>query len=61
MAERRATLNTLLGLGVCTDPAEADKCMGWARELWDAMQPCATGDVYVNYRGQEAEEGGSNG
>jgi hypothetical protein len=46
-----------LSLGVCTDPAEADKCMRWAHELWEAMQPFTTGSVYVNYLGQEADEG----
>jgi FAD/FMN-containing dehydrogenase len=44
-------------LGVCTDPAEAAKCVRWARECWEAMQPFATGGVYVNYLGQEADEG----
>jgi hypothetical protein len=46
-----------LSLGMCTDPAEADKCLRWARELWEAMQPFTTGSVYVNYLGQEADEG----
>ncbi len=44
-------------LGVCSDPAEAEKCARWAREFWEAMQPCSTGGVYVNYLGREAEEG----
>jgi hypothetical protein len=44
-------------LGVCTDPAEAAKCVRWARQCWEAMQPFATGGVYVNYLGQEADEG----
>jgi hypothetical protein len=32
-------------------------CVRWAREFWQAMQPYATGGVYVNYLGQEADEG----
>jgi FAD/FMN-containing dehydrogenase len=47
----------LIIAGVCTDPAEAETCVRWARELWEAMQPFATGSVYVNYLGQEADEG----
>jgi FAD/FMN-containing dehydrogenase len=48
---------SFMSLGVCTDPAEAEKCGRWAREFWAAMQPFATGGVYVNYLGQEADEG----
>ncbi len=48
---------TFTSLGVCTDPAEAEKCARWAREFWDAMQPCSSGGVYVNYLGREADEG----
>ncbi len=44
-------------LGVCADPAEAEKCVRWAREFWDAMQPSSTGAVYVNYLGREVDEG----
>jgi FAD/FMN-containing dehydrogenase len=32
------------------DPAMADGCIAWTRDLWDAMQPHARG-VYVNYLG----------
>jgi FAD binding domain/Berberine and berberine like len=48
---------SFLSLGVCTAPSEAEKCVRWARELWEAMRPCLTGSVYVNYLGQEADEG----
>jgi hypothetical protein len=48
---------TFMSLGVCTDPAEAEQCVRWAREFWDAMQPFLTTDVYVNYLGPEADEG----
>jgi len=29
----------------------------WVRDLWGAMQPFSSGGVYVNYLGQEADEG----
>jgi len=48
---------SFMALGVCVDPAEAAKCIAWAREFWEAMQPCSTGGVYVNYLGREADEG----
>jgi FAD/FMN-containing dehydrogenase len=48
---------SFMSIGVCTDPAETEKCVRWAREFWAAMQPCSTGGVYVNYLGREADEG----
>jgi FAD/FMN-containing dehydrogenase len=45
-----------LSLGVCTDPAESEKCIEWARKFWEAMQPFSSGGVYVNYLGQESAE-----
>ena len=48
---------SFMSLGVCTDPAEAEQCVRWARECWEAMQPFSTGGVYVNYLGREADEG----
>jgi FAD/FMN-containing dehydrogenase len=48
---------SFMSLGVCTEPAEAEECVRWAREFWEAMQPCSTGGVYVNYLGREADEG----
>jgi hypothetical protein len=44
-------------LGVCAEASEAEKCVRWARNFWDAMQPFSTGGVYVNYLGREADEG----
>ncbi len=32
-------------------------CVRWARDFWGAMQPYSTRAVYVNYLGQEADEG----
>ncbi|HEV8713690.1 MAG TPA: FAD-binding oxidoreductase, partial [Candidatus Binatia bacterium] len=48
---------SFISIGACTDPAEAGRCVRWAREFWEAMQPCLTSGVYVNYLGQEADEG----
>ncbi len=48
---------SFMALGVGADPSEAEKCARWARKFWEAMQPCSTGGVYVNYLGREADEG----
>ena len=53
----RDAQHAFLSLGVCTEPAEAKRCAQWARGFWEAMQPFSTGGVYVNYLGQEADEG----
>ena len=55
--DHRDVQYSFLSLGVCAAPAEAETCARWARELWEAMQPCLTDRVYVNYLGQEADEG----
>ena len=39
-----------------TDPADADTNIQWARNAWQAVQPYASGRVYVNYL-----EGGQEG
>ena len=31
--------------------------MRWTRELWQALQPYATGGVYLNHIGREEEDG----
>jgi FAD/FMN-containing dehydrogenase len=38
------------------DPAKDEACIAWARSLWQAAAPFATGSVYVNFLTQE--EGG---
>lgn len=38
-----------------TDPAESAQHIGWADELWQAVQPASSGGVYVNYLGHEGE------
>jgi len=42
---------------VCTALEDAEKCVRWARKLWEAMQPGVIGSIYVNHLGQEADEG----
>ena len=48
---------SFLSLAGWPDSAESEKCIRWVRESWEAMQPFSTGGVYVNYLGQEADEG----
>ena len=38
-----------------TDPGETARHVEWTREFWNAVEPFATGDVYVNHL--DAEEG----
>ncbi|WP_276260911.1 FAD-binding oxidoreductase [Haloglomus litoreum] len=38
------------------DPAQDEACKAWARELYDAMRPHATGGTYVNFIPEEAGE-----
>ena len=53
----RDVVYSFLALGVTADLAEAEKCVRWVRKVWEAMQPFSTGSVYVNYLGQEGDEG----
>ena len=48
---------SFMSLGVCAEAADVEKCAGWARDFWEAIQPWSTGGAYVNYLGQEADEG----
>jgi len=36
-----------------TDPAEDDRCIGWARTLFDATAPHTAGSVYINFLTQD--------
>lgn len=38
-----------------TDPAEDDKCIGWARSFFTDAAPYAAGGVYINFLTQEEE------
>jgi FAD/FMN-containing dehydrogenase len=53
---RNARYNLLI-LGIWTDPGAKADNVRWVRDLWDAMTPYSSGGVYVNYLGQEADEG----
>jgi FAD/FMN-containing dehydrogenase len=35
------------------DPANDEKCIGWARALFQAASPFSTGSVYVNFLTQD--------
>jgi len=39
-----------------TDPAVDAPNTRWVRELWEAMQPCSVGGVYVNYLGKAGDD-----
>ncbi len=39
-----------------TDPAEDEKCIGWARRLFTDLTPHATGTAYVNFMTQDEGE-----
>ncbi len=43
-------------LGIWTDPADDDRARAWARALQADVRPWATGDVYLNFIGDEGEE-----
>jgi FAD/FMN-containing dehydrogenase len=53
---RNARYNLLI-VGIWTDPAAKTENVRWVRDLWDAMAPYSSGGVYVNYLGQETDEG----
>lgn len=40
-----------------TDPHESDRHLAWTRKMWTAMQPYATGGLYVNDVSDEGQEG----
>jgi FAD/FMN-containing dehydrogenase len=47
---------SFMSIGQCADPDEAEACVRWAHEFWEAMQPYSAGGVYVNYLGRDADE-----
>ena len=48
--ERNAPYNVAI-IAIWHEPADADRCIAWARATHDALQPFSTGHVYVNYLG----------
>ena len=55
LASRHA-LWTVHPFGLWSDPADDERGKGWARATCDDMKPYATGDVYLNFTGDEGEE-----
>lgn len=55
--DHRDAPHNLLILGAWEDAADDDANIAWARATFEAMQPFASGGVYMNYLGQEADEG----
>jgi FAD/FMN-containing dehydrogenase len=53
----RDALYNLILIAQWLDPSESARHVCWTRELWQALQPYATGGVYVNDIGQEFEDG----
>ncbi len=53
----RGARYSLLIVGMWPDSSAKDENVNWVRGLWDAMEPYSSGGVYVNYLGQEADEG----
>lgn len=47
----------LLFISEWLDPGESEIHVRWTRELWQALRPFATGGVYVNNIGREADDG----
>jgi FAD/FMN-containing dehydrogenase len=45
---RDAQYNFLI-VGIWSDQAEDERNIQWVRSLWQALQPFATGNIYVNY------------
>ncbi|MGY0235179.1 FAD-binding oxidoreductase [Longispora urticae] len=43
-------------LGLWTDPADDERGRAWARGVRSAMEPWSTGDVYLNFTGDEGHE-----
>jgi FAD/FMN-containing dehydrogenase len=54
-ADRDAPYSFLI-VSVWPDSAESEQNIRWTDECWQAMQPWASGGVYVNYLGEEGPE-----
>jgi FAD/FMN-containing dehydrogenase len=52
---RSAPVNVLF-LANWSDPSDADAHIEWARRAYEAIAPQRTGDVYLNYLGEEGDE-----
>lgn len=54
----RDALYNLILVSEWLDPGESEIHVRWTRELWQALEPYATGGVYVNDIGREADGDG---
>ena len=52
----RAAPYDLVIMPMWSDAAESAQHIRWADELWQAVQPCSSGGVYVNYLSNEGAE-----
>jgi Berberine and berberine like len=55
-SQRGAAHNVNINAVWTEDDPEADRHIGWARGFFDAMQPHAGGQVYVNFLGDEGAD-----
>lgn len=53
----RDTAYIFVVIATWTDPAEAERHITWTRGMWTALQPFATGGVYVNDLNDEGPKG----
>jgi FAD/FMN-containing dehydrogenase len=54
-AHRRARFSAIV-IATWRDREQSEMHIQWARGLWQAMRPFATGGVYVNFLGEEGDE-----
>jgi FAD/FMN-containing dehydrogenase len=54
--QRGAAFNVNVNAVWTEDDPEPDRHVAWAREFFDAMQPHASGRVYVNFLGDEGQD-----
>jgi len=52
----RDALYDCFPISIWDDPADDERHIRWARELWDAMTPFSTGGVYANNLGEEGTD-----
>jgi FAD/FMN-containing dehydrogenase len=52
----RDALYDCFPVAIWDDPAEDEKHIRWARELWEAVRPFSTGGVYANNLGDEGTD-----
>jgi FAD/FMN-containing dehydrogenase len=43
-------------VGLWSDPGDSEEHVGWVRELWQAIQPSATGAAYLNFLGEDGPD-----